>query len=484
MKPIKLSRRLSFRLALILTGTLFLSCIGVGTVVYYSLTDTIKRTELSAIEHHSLEYKYAFMNGGLPSLEKLHVFIQSQHHEKKIFLRVEDSLSVRFQSDYASNHLTGINFLPGWNLRLLDEGVPQSSYLKRMEFNLKSFVLVNGWTGILQFFNFEAIYVYKTKLSDDLWLSVGHSLKSSEREFLKVRIIVFELLGLFIIVALILAWTISRTVIYPIRNFLKTIQEIEAGIPTRVKLSGTNEELDLLSAEFNSLMDSNANLIKNMNSTMDTIAHEIRTPITRFRIGAELALLEKEVPGKLETAIVDGLESSERVSTLLTNILDSSRISSGLVKPSLTRFCVLELFKELEDIYQFLLEEKRMSLIFKDTESLLITADRSLLLQALNNLTDNAIKYSSESSAVRLSAIRQKDAVWITVSDTGCGIQQSELSKIFERLYRSPRSDNENGYGIGLSIVKQVVEIHGWEVKVSSQLGVGSTFTLIIPDIV
>jgi signal transduction histidine kinase len=478
--PIKLSRRLSTRLTIVFVVTLFLSCIGVGSVVYYSLTDTLKRTEFAGIEERALDYRHVYQAGGIDSLRKFINDREARGSERKVFVRLQNLDGVVFQTRNSSV-TEDVNYSDGWHVHLA-EPVPEKT-LRKLDHNLKQFILNRGWTSLLLFFNFEVIYTYKIPVSHDLWIIVGESLKSSEKEFLRARMIGLSLMGIFIIIGLILGYAVSKTVISPVKNFLVTIKEIETGnLTARVRPSTRNDEIDFLMSEFNRLMDTKALLIENINSTLDTVAHEIRTPLTRLRISSELALGEKDDPGLLKKAVIEGLAASEQISSLLTTILESSRAKNGLVNLQISHFKVQTLLAELQDIYQFLLEDKKMGLEILVENDLSISADRRLLLQALNNLIDNAIKYSPVGSKVLISVESFVHEIRFSIVDKGPGIDEEEQVLIWQRLYRSRRNQNEDGYGIGLSIVKVIAEVHGGSATVESKLGEGSTFILRLPQ--
>jgi two-component system phosphate regulon sensor histidine kinase PhoR len=142
------------------------------------------------------------------------------------------------------------------------------------------------------------------------------------------------------------------------------------------------------------------------------------------------------------------------------------------------------LFAECLEAKSKLSEDYSLTLQTKMTEDVSLKADHRLLLSALNNLLDNAIKYNREGGSVSLSASVEDDGVMLQVSDTGIGIPREELPRIFERFYRvdKARSRETGGTGLGLSIVRHVVELHGGTVEVDSVEGEGSVFTLHFPS--
>lgn len=413
------------------------------------------------------EYKFAYLDGGMGELNRLIEFHKTQFPNEKLGLILESSTGLIFRSDGPFQNYDLKTKNDGFYVDLLEDD-------DKFEYTLKKFIFKHGWTQALKYFNFEVVYVYKAELAPDVHLTYLQAFTKSEQDFVRVRMIALSLLLIFISIGLIIGYTLSRKVILPIRKFIKTIDQIEAGeSKARVPVSD-GDEFDVLAGEFNKLMDSKDTLVQGINETLDTVAHEIRTPLTRFRVAAEVA-------SDKELVVKEGLEASEQISYLLTSILESSKAQNGFITLNRTHFPVSELIAELTDIYTFLIEEKSIRLEAEASPGISVSADRRLLLQAVNNLLDNAIKYTPAGGKVSIHVREENHAVIIEVSDSGIGISPEEQSRVWERLYRSKNHNHARGYGIGLSVVKSIVELHEGSVSVDSRIGKGSTFTIRLP---
>jgi signal transduction histidine kinase len=148
---------------------------------------------------------------------------------------------------------------------------------------------------------------------------------------------------------------------------------------------------------------------------------------------------------------------------------------------SIERFDLGDLIRDVLDLYQIVAEEKQITLHAQVPEGLFLEADRIRLQQVLANLVDNAIKYTPAGGKVEISASSNANRAWLAVKDTGMGIPAEELPRIWERLYRGDKSRSQKGLGLGLCLVKAVVQAHGGQVEVSSHPGEGSVFTAILP---
>jgi signal transduction histidine kinase len=142
---------------------------------------------------------------------------------------------------------------------------------------------------------------------------------------------------------------------------------------------------------------------------------------------------------------------------------------------------VCEGIDEVVDLYRYVAEDKGVTLQTACRQELTVLADPVRMRQALGNLVDNAIKYTPRGGDVEITALMEDERVLITVRDTGIGVGPEELPRIWDRLYRSDRSRSQRGLGLGLSLVKAIIEAHKGEVRVSSERGKGSVFTLFLP---
>ncbi len=215
------------------------------------------------------------------------------------------------------------------------------------------------------------------------------------------------------------------------------------------------------------------------------VSHELRTPLTSIKGYAETllegALLDRDNAKDFIEIIY---RDSDRLANLINDLLDLSKIESGKMKMSFVEFDPISLIKRAVTVIEN--QAKAKSIILKLDLPLdlpKIRADETRFSQVMINLLDNAIKYSSEGGTATISANAADNLLQIDISDTGIGISEKDLPRIFERFYRvdQARSRELGGTGLGLSIVKHIVSAHGGQVWVKSELGQGSTFSFTIP---
>jgi signal transduction histidine kinase len=318
------------------------------------------------------------------------------------------------------------------------------------------------------------------RLSDGTLIQVGRSTEAREDILSRFR----AALGLVTLSIFLIALTggalATQSAVKPIRQLIEAVQRIitTGRTDARVPLGDTHDAIDELTKLFNAMLDRIEGLVNGMRGALDNVSHDLRTPMTHLRGSAELALAGPADIERYREALADCVEEADRVLVMLTTLMDISEAESGAIELHREMVPLAEIVERAVDLYRDTAEAKGVTLDARADKDVVVSIDRLRFEQVAANLLDNAIKYTPAGGRVDISVTRENGRAVLRVRDTGIGIPPAELPRIWERLFRGDQSRTERGLGLGLSLVKAVVEAHGGTIAVDSTSGAGSTFTV------
>lgn len=304
-----------------------------------------------------------------------------------------------------------------------------------------------------------------------------------------------ELLSAFlqwlIIVSSIAAIVICLVCLYIAKRVLNPIVEMNHSVKCyskgdfsqRLTVSGI-DEASQLAQSFNEMAEQLRNMDNSRKSFVANVSHELRSPLTSIK-GFLEAMQDGTIPQE-EHEVYLGVVLSEtrRMATMVNDLLDLARIESGMIKTSFETFDINELIRRTLITFEALLSDKKIDLDVRFAhDQCFVCADQGQISQVLRNLIDNAIKYSPEGRTLQISTYTLKKEAYIIVKDTGIGIPAEDVPHIFDRFYKVEKAHTPSpqvGSGLGLSIVKKIIEAHGQSITVKSARGKGTQFTFTL----
>ncbi len=460
----RLRQSLALRLAVLYALIFALASAVLFAALYWLLARALEQRDQAAVERRAEDFASVYLGGGVGALSSL-IHHDSTPDVRSLFVRLvspaNEAVFVAAPPDWIETQVQRLPF-PEWTGVIAEQQVhtvrvPQNEL---RDYTIASHSLPGGWS------------LQVGRLTD----SRAVLLAPLRRAFAGVGA---AALLLSVAVGTLLAWRATgplRAVSVTARRILET-GDRAARVPEPAGMG----ELAVLVRQINTLLDKNASHVRVLRETLDDLAHDLRTPLTRLRGAAELAIQDGGDPIEAHAALAECINESDRLLHLLETLLDLSAAEGGALRLNPQRVNLGDLAVRAVDLYREVAEEKRIAVELDQPVAVELDGDAVRLGQAINNLLDNALKYTPAGGRVVLATHAEPGAALLTVTDNGPGVPTAERELIFRRLYRSDTSRSQRGLGLGLSLVKAIVEAHGGSVAVDDAPGGGARFAVRLP---
>ena len=304
--------------------------------------------------------------------------------------------------------------------------------------------------------------------------------------------LILEAVLIGFVISIVIILIISTTLLSPIQGMTKAAKAMADGDFSRKIRVDSGDEIGILAKTFNDMAAQIETMLEELKKAeklrrefVANVSHELRTPLTSIRTYAETMSDNQSIPPETEEEFLRVIiNESDRMTKIVQDLLELSRFDSGNSNMITEEFSMEQ---SLRDVHAAIaLEAKRRNHVFNlELEWKLpdIMGDRARIEQVLMNIISNALKYTPDNGTITICSGSADGNIWVSVEDTGIGIPQEDLERVFDRFYRveKARSREAGGTGLGLSIAKEIVTRHGGDLEIKSTPGVGTIVTMILP---
>ena len=312
-------------------------------------------------------------------------------------------------------------------------------------------------------------------------IQVAQDRSSDEQLERKFGILLGVVLAGSILASAIIAITVTKHGLRPLGEMTRSLERIgPAHLNERVAPAGWPRELQPLAATFDAMLARLEDSFKRLSQFSADLAHELRTPIANIMGEGQVALTRERTPGEYREVIESTIAECERLSGIVDNLLFVARADVARESIERKRIDARAAVEKIAAFYRTLAEDRNVAIHCSGEGE--IYADPALFERALGNLVDNALRFTPEGGTIQISIMAKAAHSEVTVSDNGCGITPEHLPRVFDRFYRVDPSRSSDGAGLGLALVKSIVDLHGGSARIESEVNRGTTVTLTFPN--
>ncbi|MGD8492720.1 MAG: ATP-binding protein [Desulfobacterales bacterium] len=454
---------LAFRLTLWYAGIFMLTSCVAFFFFYFLITTVIQDRTDQDLLSEARTLSSILKLQGIEAVKRQIIFEAQAAGEKKIFFRLLSFDGQEFSSSNMSYWL---------DIDIGKSAIDQLIREKRPVFDTISLPGRKHRIRIL--------YVH---IGRNIISQLGQSMESYTR-FIEAfrKIFVVTMASLFIF-AVIIGWFMARHALAGVETVTQTARHISEGsLNERVPVKKNQDEIDQLAITFNQMLDRIQKLVTGIREMSDNIAHDLKSPITRIRGLSEVSMTTGASEKDYENLAASTIEECDRLLDMINTMLVISKTEAGVNKLDAVEMDIGAMVRDACNLFQAPAEDKGIRLSCDADGHFKIYGDHRLIQRMIANLLDNAIKYTPAGGRVDLTVhADEHDFVSLSVTDSGIGISDTDCTRIFERFYRCDPSRSEAGIGLGLSFARAIARAHGGDITVTSEVGVGSTFTITLP---
>jgi two-component system, OmpR family, heavy metal sensor histidine kinase CusS len=298
-----------------------------------------------------------------------------------------------------------------------------------------------------------------------------------ERNFAVLFIIV---LSVGVVASALIAIIVTKRGLLPLRQMIQSLGRIGPDqLKERISPAGWPRELQPLAIAFDEMLNRLDDSFTRLSQFSADLAHELRTPIANMLGEAQVALTRDRTASEYRETIESTVAECERLSRIVDNLLFVARVDAAREPIARKQFDARAAVEKIAAFYQTVADDHHVTISCSGDGQ--IYADPDLFERAVGNLLDNALRFTPEHGSIRVVVSKHSGASHVTVTDTGSGIAAEHLPRVFDRFYRAESSRSSDGAGLGLALVKSIIDLHGGSATIQSEVGHGTTIKLTFP---
>lgn len=312
-------------------------------------------------------------------------------------------------------------------------------------------------------------------------IEVAQDRSTDERFRKQFRALLVLVLALGIVASALIAITVTRRGLRSLGEMTRSLERVRpAHLNERIEPARWPRELRPLAASFDDVLVRLESSFTRLSQFSADLAHELRTPLANMIGEAQVTLTRERSSDEYRSVIESTVAECERLSGIVDNLLFLARAESADQQIQCSHFNARAAVEKIVAYYQTVAEDRDITLACEGEGELF--ADPVLFNRALSNLLDNALRFTSDAGRIQISIVTRGANIEISVADTGCGITAEHLPHVFDRFYRADSSRSSTGTGLGLALVKSIVDLHGGSATIESELDHGTTVVLTFPN--
>jgi len=327
---------------------------------------------------------------------------------------------------------------------------------------------------------FSLVAINETMNGQPYLLQVAQDRSADERFRRQFSVLLALVVGLGLIASTLVAITVTRRALRPLAEMKRSLERVRPDhLSERVEPAQWPRELQPMVTAFDGMLDRLEDSFTRLSQFSADLAHELRTPIGNMLGEAQVALTRERSSEEYRSVIESTAAECERLSGIIDNLLFLARAESAEQQIKRSLFDGRAALEKIVSFYQTAAEDRHVDVACEGEGQIL--GDQALFNRALSNLIDNALRFTSDGGNIRISIAARDSHTEVLVRDTGSGIASEHLPRVFDRFYRGDASRSSAGTGLGLALVKSIVDLHGGSARVQSEAGSGTAVTLIFP---